>query len=284
MSRWYRAYEGTVTDAKLAEAALVVGCSRSVVIATWHAILENAAALNDGGRIDIPSRRIAAILCEPFEIIETVFAAFETVDLIKDSQVSAWKKRQYESDNSTERSRKHRASSRNANATLPQQPETPPETKAETETKKNTSQPTEPREDFDRLEAALRKAAGAQSNPSPKLFDLSPILKLIDSGVSLERVILPKLRGLAAAGKTFRSWQYPAQIITDELAEQGKTLVPPIEDDEKWKTRLGHGRIRKVWASQWGPIPGQPGCRVPAHLLERGDGEGWQDWKPEAAA
>ena len=32
MSRWYRAYEGTVTDAKLGEAALIAECSRSVAI------------------------------------------------------------------------------------------------------------------------------------------------------------------------------------------------------------------------------------------------------------
>ncbi len=145
---------------------------------------------------------------------------------------------------------------------------------------KNSSQPDE----LDKLEAALRKAAGAQNNPSPKLFDLSPILRLIDSGVSLDRVILPKLRGLAAAGKTFRSWQYPAQIITDELAQQGRPLAPKAEDDEAWKSRLGHGRNRKIWAtSQWGPPPNHPGCRVPSHLIQNGDGDGWQDWKPEAA-
>lgn len=128
MSRWYRAYEGTVTDAKLAEVALVAGCSRSVVIATWHAMLENAACVNDGGRIDIPSRRIAAVLCEPFDTIETVMLGFETVGLLLDSQITSWKKRQYESDSSTERSRKHRQSKRNDRATLQQRDATPPET------------------------------------------------------------------------------------------------------------------------------------------------------------
>lgn len=132
MSRWYRAYEGTVTDAKLAEVAMVAGCSRSVVIASWHAILENAACVNDGGRIDIPSRRIAAILCEPFDTIETVMMQFECVGLIEGSQISAWKRRQYESDSSTERSKRHRANKRNADATLQQQHATPPETETDT--------------------------------------------------------------------------------------------------------------------------------------------------------
>jgi hypothetical protein len=48
MTRWYRAYAGTIKDDKLAEAAVVAGCSRSVVIATWHAILESAAETASG--------------------------------------------------------------------------------------------------------------------------------------------------------------------------------------------------------------------------------------------
>lgn len=145
MSRWYRAYEGTVTDAKLAEVALVAGCSRSVAIAAWHAVLENGATLNDGGRIDIPSRRIAAILCEPFNLIESVFLGFETTGLILDSRIVAWTKRQYESDTSTERVRKHRRNkpkaTRNADETFHAADVTPPETETETESETDSSEP-----------------------------------------------------------------------------------------------------------------------------------------------
>lgn len=141
MSRWYRAYEGTVTDAKLAEAALVAGCSRSVAIATWHAILENGASLNEGGRFDIPSRRVAAILCEPLNMIEAVFAALEAVSLVGDGVIVAWSKRQHESDSSTERSRKHRATKRNGDATLQQRDATPPETESETDKGCSNEQP-----------------------------------------------------------------------------------------------------------------------------------------------
>lgn len=136
MTRWYRAYEGTCTDPKLAEAALVAGCSRSVAVAAWHLTLENAATVNDGGRIDIPTRRIAAALCEPFADIETLYAAFEAIGLIVDSHVAAWKRRQYESDTSTERVRKHRKNKRaetgNGNETLQSVSVTAPETEAET--------------------------------------------------------------------------------------------------------------------------------------------------------
>lgn len=133
MNRWYRAYEGTVTDAKLAEVALVAGCSRSVAIAAWHAILESAATCNAGGCFDTTPRRVAAILCEPLAVIEAIFAEFVTLGMVADGCVAAWKHRQYESDSSTERSRAYRERKRNGDATLQQRHVTPPETETETE-------------------------------------------------------------------------------------------------------------------------------------------------------
>lgn len=134
MSRWYRAYEGTVTDAKLGEVALVAGCSRSVAIAAWHCILESCAACNDAGRFDATARRVAVILQEPVAAIEKVFSELESLGMIAQGAVAAWSKRQYESDNSTERSRKHRETKRNADATLQQRSATPPETDTDTDT------------------------------------------------------------------------------------------------------------------------------------------------------
>lgn len=138
MSRWYRAYEGTVTDPKLAEAAMVADCSRSVAIASWHLILENAAVLNDGGRIDLPARRIAAALCEPLATVGALVEAFEAIGLLAGSHVAAWKRRQYESDSSTERARRSRQKKKesttcNGDATLQPAAVTPPETETETE-------------------------------------------------------------------------------------------------------------------------------------------------------
>lgn len=135
MSRWYRAYEGTVTDAKLGESALVAEVSRSVAIAAWHCILESAASVNNCGSFDTSPRRVAVILCEPPAKIEGLFAAFSEVGLICDGGVKSWKKRQFESDSSTERSRKHRKNKSNCDATLQEQEATPPETETETESK-----------------------------------------------------------------------------------------------------------------------------------------------------
>jgi len=108
MARWYRAYEGTVTDAKLVEAAYVAGVSRSVVIATWHAILESCATSNNGGTFETSPRRIAATLVEPISFIDQVFAALTELGMIEEGRVLRWKDRQYESDRSVNRVREYR--------------------------------------------------------------------------------------------------------------------------------------------------------------------------------
>lgn len=118
MSRWYRAYEGTVTDAKIGEAALVAGCSRSVAIAAWHCILESCCSAQRGGEFDTNPRRVAVILSEPPATIEALFAAFSEIGMVCNGAVTAWKQRQFESDTSAERSRKHRERKRNGDATL----------------------------------------------------------------------------------------------------------------------------------------------------------------------
>ena len=135
MTRWYRAYEGTVTDAKLGEVALVAECSRSVAIAAWHCVLESCAVVNDRGRFDVTPRRVAVILGEPLKVIETVFSELRSMGMIDGDLVHSWSKRQFESDSSTERSRKHRNARRNGDATLQERREaasgrdaTPPET------------------------------------------------------------------------------------------------------------------------------------------------------------
>lgn len=145
MTRWYRAYEGTVTDAKLGEVALVAGCSRAVAIASWHCILESAASANCAGGFDVTPRRVAVILGEQPALIEAVFSELAALGMINDGKVTAWSKRQYQSDSSTERSKKSRERAKtvaqyecNGDATLQQQHATPPETDSETDTDSET--------------------------------------------------------------------------------------------------------------------------------------------------
>lgn len=142
MNRWYRAYEGTVSDPKIGEVAILAESSRSVAVATWHSILESCASTNAGGRFETNARRVASVLGEPVDLIERVFAGLKKVGMTDGrSNVLSWARRQFESDSSTERSRKSRERKRTAPATPPsvaatlqQRDATAPKTEAETNT------------------------------------------------------------------------------------------------------------------------------------------------------
>jgi hypothetical protein len=143
MTRWYRRYSGTVSDPKLAEVALVVGCSKAVVIATWDAILESACEAEKDGQFTATARRIAAILSEPVNVIEAVMAEMVALGMIADASICNWSRRQFTSDSSTERSRKFRAKRQcNGDETLQGRCATPPDTETHTDSE-NISLPSE---------------------------------------------------------------------------------------------------------------------------------------------
>ena len=98
MKPWYRAYVGTVADEKIAEAAMVGGVSRCVILAAWQAILESASYEERDGAFSTTPRRVAAILAEPLATIEAAFAAIAEVGMIADGMVVRWRDRQFASD------------------------------------------------------------------------------------------------------------------------------------------------------------------------------------------
>lgn len=139
MSRWYRAYVGTATDPKIGGLALRANTSRSVVIAAWHIILESAADANAGGETGIDEFAIAAALGEPLEVVERIMAAFALADMFKDGKVKAWARRQYESDTSSDRTKKWRERNKNVSpqigdvtVTSQERSVTPPDTETDT--------------------------------------------------------------------------------------------------------------------------------------------------------
>ena len=137
MSRWYRAYEGTATDPKFGEVALLANTSKSVSLATWHAILENCAAVNENGRFDTAPRRIAVLLGEPIETIVAVFAGLTELAMIGDGAVTAWQRRQYVSDTSAERTKRYRQRHSDGDVTSQERRVTPPDTDTDTDIKPN---------------------------------------------------------------------------------------------------------------------------------------------------
>jgi hypothetical protein len=77
------------------------------------------------------------------------------------------------------------------------------------------------------------------------------------------------------------SWQKVKHVqgyLNGRRFETLGTDVAELETPTQWQKRLGHARARHEWfPAKWGPAPGVPGCRVPADLLQSGDGDGWQD-------
>jgi len=54
--------------------------------------------------------------------------------------------------------------------------------------------------------------------------------------------------------------------------------VPEPVSEADWRKRLIYARARATWSTaEWGPMPGLPGCYVPAEFLVPTDGDGWRE-------
>lgn len=63
------------------------------------------------------------------------------------------------------------------------------------------------------------------------------------------------------------------------IADLSKMVDEYNHEKDMWEKRIVYARQRRQWSStKWGPFPGQPDCRVPAYLLQPGDGDGWTEW------
>ena len=64
------------------------------------------------------------------------------------------------------------------------------------------------------------------------------------------------------------------------FVEQGVAPAPKVVTDDDWRKRLTFARDKRQWhVEAWGAFPGSPGCKVPRHLLQPSDGQGWAVWE-----
>lgn len=108
MSRWFRHYAGMMRDEKLVRVALRSGQPIERVVWVWGAILESAAEINDGGRFDLEEAEIAYFLRADQADIVSVRNGLEAMGRIRADIVVKWGDRQFQSDKSAERQRRHR--------------------------------------------------------------------------------------------------------------------------------------------------------------------------------
>lgn len=153
MSLWFRWYGGTCEDKKfravvrtanraLGETGRNVTATLAVAIATWAALLETASNDERKGFAAIDGEDIAALLDLDDGVADAVLAAMceRGILAFEDGgySVTAWNKRQFQSDSSAERVRRHRARQRskpqrNDDVTLQEREETPPDTETDSE-------------------------------------------------------------------------------------------------------------------------------------------------------
>lgn len=138
---------------------------------------------------------------------------------------------------------------------------------------------------FDEVADALSRIPGIEKHPVAVAPVIAPIWQLVQQGYDLRRQIVPSIARQLANRSTkspIKAWGFfVSGIIDDNQPSFNKSNGHAVEvDDAKWLRLLEGARKDGLWQiEKYGPIPGQTGCRVPAKLLNPGDGEGWTEWR-----
>lgn len=120
------------------------------------------------------------------------------------------------------------------------------------------------RAELDRLEADLREAAGFQTNPSPGLFVLAPILGLLDIGYDIEADILPTVRAVASRMKRpARSWDYFVEPIREAIADRQAVAARGRAPPGKQSNGTGRTNVFERLKGQADERGGQDGSSGP---------------------
>lgn len=287
MSRWFRHYAGMMRDEKLVRVALRAKQPVERVLWIWGAILESATEVNDGGRFDLEACEVAHFLRTDEADVVSILLGLEAMGRIRENFVVKWGDRQFQSDLSAERQRRYRGKQRrgeNENpdgeqpritsgdgvVTAPSRHGDAPDTETETNTEKKESSraPRCEEQKFEEFWQAYPKRKGDNpKNPARKQF-----FALVKQGVDPDAII----RGIKRACERNRE-----KIGTEFIPQAIKWLrdrrwedytdapdVPsgpaiPNEDAVKFFKAVGR------WHRDYGPEPGQVGCRADPELLAK---------------
>ena len=108
MKAWFRHYVGMTRDDKLMSVAAKSRQPLDRVLYVWIAILESASECENSGRYDVDPEMVAYnIRCEPSDVT-AIMLALEVAGRLSNGVVCQWSARQFESDSSRDRMRRHR--------------------------------------------------------------------------------------------------------------------------------------------------------------------------------
>lgn len=298
MSRWFRHYAGMMRDDKLVSVAIKSKQPVERVVWVWGAILESAAEIDNDGLFRLDAAEVAYFLRTTEDDIRAVVDALADAERVDSNRVVHWSDRQFKSDRSAERQANYRDRKRGQVRDSDDKQTSPvtgvtslsrhgdaPETDTELEVDAAQSRKRS-RAELDRLEADLREAAGFQTNPSPGLFVLAPILGLLDIGYDIEADILPTVRAVASRMKRpARSWDYFVEPIREAIADRQAVAAKGRAPPGKQSTGTGRTNVFERLKGQADERGGQDGSSGPVvdavrsipHFRrqdERDDGEG----------
>ena len=114
------------------------------------------------------------------------------------------------------------------------------------------------RERLDRLEEACRQAAGYETDPSPGLLSLAPIIGLMEQKMDLELDILPTIKATAVRmRRPARSWEYFRESIVEWHEKRNRPVVagesgadPPAKFDQWAQQRALVKKLEQKYAQK----------------------------------
>lgn len=253
MSQWFRFYGDALNNPKVQKLP-------GDLFKTWVNIL-CVASQNDGA---LPAISDLAFLLRVKETaLQTDIRSLIDARLIDEDETGLhphkWEERQFKSDVSKERVKRHRERQRNVTGTVTVTP--PEQIQSRTETEQT------PRGELDEIEDRCREAAGLENDPSPSLLDISPIVGLTRKGYDLSADILPVLRTFKGKGKPAKSWRYFVPAIEESKAKN--QAIKPNERDKPGEPVTWLSMDDPLWkgvAERYREAKGKP----PIHYAGRG--------------
>jgi len=251
MSLWLRLYTEIKNDRKLRRLPPAQRWLWVVILTmSKESPRQGLLLLSEG--VPVTAEDMADAAAVPFEEVQDGLKAFEALKMLEKSNdvwhLVNWDKRQFVSDNSSDRVKKHRSKQKEKtvssinNETLQKQncnvSETPPETETETETDHNDNDDDNAREE-ENFVKVYEQEFGRLISPS----EMENLQSYVDSGME-QSVVCEAIKRARANGKT--TVKYAAAILNKWLSNQVTTMAgvarSDLEFEQAKKSRASPGK------------------------------------------